>query len=131
LQLFYTAQIFYMIVQVTAKAAILMLYRRVFSEVSPRWFLWTLWGGIAFLFGHGLIYGIVLIFQCLPVSAVWDRTIQGALCVNVNAVGYAGAAMCVVEDIFLIVLPIPMLQRLQVSGRKRIGVIIMFAAASL
>ena len=85
---------------------------------------------MAFMIGHGTIFVFVIVFQCTPVAAVWDRELQGK-CLNVNAIGYAGAVMAVVEDLVLMVLPIPELLKLQISGRKRLSVGIMFCVASL
>lgn len=82
------------------------------------------------MFGHGSIFVFVVLFQCLPVNAIWDRSIE-AKCLSINAAGYAGAVMAVIEDIALIILPIPELLKLQVTGRKRVGLGIMFAIASL
>ncbi|KAH8901235.1 hypothetical protein GQ53DRAFT_674412 [Thozetella sp. PMI_491] len=127
LQLFYSAQIFYIAVQVFAKVAILVLYGRVFNRT--RWFKLAIRAGIIFMFGHGAIFIMVIIFQCTPVAAVWDRSLAGK-CLNVNAVGYVGAVLAVVEDIVLIVLPMPELWKLQLEGRKRVSIAIMFGAAS-
>ncbi|WQF86326.1 Putative extracellular membrane protein, CFEM [Colletotrichum destructivum] len=125
-QMFYVAQIFYILVQVFAKVAIVMLYLRVFT--TP-WFKWACWAFVAFMFGHGAIFALLIVFQCIPVAAVWDRVLSGR-CLNVNAVGWAGAVLSIVEDIVLMILPIPELAKLQVTGRKRTGVGIMFSIAS-
>ncbi|EFQ28954.1 uncharacterized protein GLRG_04098 [Colletotrichum graminicola M1.001] len=43
---------------------------------------------------------------------------------------YAGAACSILEDLFLIVLPIPELLKLQLSSKKRIALVFMFALGS-
>ncbi|CCF37047.1 integral membrane protein [Colletotrichum higginsianum] len=126
LQMFYVAQILYILVQVFAKVAIVMLYLRVFT--TP-WFKWACWAFVAFMFGHGAIFSLLIVFQCIPVAAVWDRFLSSR-CLNVNAVGWAGAVLSIIEDIVLMILPIPELMKLQITGRKRTGVGIMFSIAS-
>ncbi|KAI1340337.1 hypothetical protein F5Y15DRAFT_54756 [Xylariaceae sp. FL0016] len=126
LKFFYAAQIFYILVQVFAKVSILMLYARIFPT---RWFQWTIKGCITFMLGHGAIFVFVIIFQCVPVAAVWERNISGR-CLDVNSVGWAGAIMSVIEDIVLVLLPLPELWKLQVIGRKRVGVALMLAVGS-
>ncbi|GJD00994.1 integral membrane protein [Colletotrichum higginsianum] len=119
-------QILYILVQVFAKVAIVMLYLRVFT--TP-WFKWACWAFVAFMFGHGAIFSLLIVFQCIPVAAVWDRFLSSR-CLNVNAVGWAGAVLSIIEDIVLMILPIPELMKLQITGRKRTGVGIMFSIAS-
>jgi hypothetical protein len=41
------------------------------------------------------------------------------------------AAMSVLLDIYIFILPIPIVLRLNMSGRKRFGVLLIFATASL
>ncbi|KAK6073285.1 hypothetical protein SCUP515_06897 [Seiridium cupressi] len=105
LQMFYTVEIFYTWVKLIAKASVIFLYMRVFPA---RWFR----------------------LACTPVEAIWNRFVAGK-CLDVNAIGYSGAVLSVVEDLVLILLPIPELRKLQISGRKRVGVGLMFALASL
>ncbi|WDK20004.1 heterokaryon incompatibility protein [Colletotrichum graminicola] len=64
-----------------------------------------------------------------PIESNWDRYIEGR-CFNVTAIVYAGAACSILEDLFLIVLPIPELLKLQLSSKKRIALVFMFALGS-
>jgi hypothetical protein len=117
----------YVLVQVFAKVSILLLYHRVF----PRpWFKWACRIFMAFLFCHGLAYLLVLIFQCRPISSIWDRNITGA-CVNVTVVGYSGAIFSIVEDFFILILPISELNTLSFGIRKRVSLMLMFSIGSL
>ena len=114
-------------VQDLAKISLLLLYFRVF----PRpWFKTATQIVIAFMVSHGVAFMIVIIFQCSPISSIWDRAIQGK-CVNLTAVGYAGAALSIVEDLVILVLPISELHTLNFGMRKRISLMIMFSVGSL
>ncbi|KAH6658663.1 hypothetical protein BKA67DRAFT_501427, partial [Truncatella angustata] len=126
LQIFYTVEIFYTWIKLIAKASILLLYMRVFTA---RWFKFACYSCLAYCCVSLTVFTFVIAFQCTPVEAIWNRFVTGS-CLNVNAIGYSGAILSVVEDVVLIVLPIPELRKLQISGRKRIGVGLMFALAS-
>ncbi|ETS77403.1 hypothetical protein PFICI_11277 [Pestalotiopsis fici W106-1] len=126
LQLFYAAQILYITVQLSAKVSIALLFFRLFPA---RWMRLTLKIFTAFMIGHGLIFVMVVIFQCWPIYSIWDKTVSGK-CVDITAVGYVGAALSIVEDIFLVLLPITELRKLQVSQRQRVLLSLMFAIGS-
>ncbi|KAI1335881.1 integral membrane protein [Xylariaceae sp. FL0016] len=126
LQIFYAVEIIYTWVKLIAKASIIAMYLRVFTGRGFRWACFACLGycGISLT-----IFTFVIAFQCRPVEAIWNRFIAGQ-CLDVNAIGYAGAIMSVVEDLVLMVLPIPELRKLQVSSAKRVGVALMFVLAS-
>ncbi|KAK9789107.1 putative Extracellular membrane protein CFEM domain-containing protein [Seiridium cardinale] len=126
LQMFYTVEIFYTWVKLIAKASVIFLYMRVFPA---RWFRLACYACLSYCCISLMIFTFVVAFQCTPVEAIWNRFVVGK-CLNVNAIGYSGAVLSVVEDLVLILLPIPELRKLQISGRKRVGVGLMFALAS-
>lgn len=131
IQLDYAGQVAYIWVQITSKLAVLLLYYRVFKLAGSLWFRRAVKGFMAFKLCHGLIYTFVVLFQCTPVSAFWDTSITDAKCFNEGLIIFSGSVVSIAEDIALMVLPISELRKLQVSGRKRWGVAIMFAFASL
>ncbi|KAH8199612.1 hypothetical protein TruAng_006205 [Truncatella angustata] len=126
LQLFYVAQILYIAIQLLAKVSISLLFIRLFPA---RWIRLTLQIFIAFMLGHGLIFIMVIAFQCWPVHSIWDKTITGR-CVDVTVVGYVGAGLSIGEDLFLMLLPIAELRKLQVTQRQRVLLSAMFAIGS-
>jgi hypothetical protein len=130
-QLNYTGELVYTFALVTVKLGILMLYLRIFSIGGARWFRWTIIGVIIFGVLHAVGFGFALIFQCWPISAVWDKSIVDAKCTNYAMIVFTAAILSIIEDFLLVLLPIPELRKLQVSGRKRFGVGVMFAIASL
>nr|XP_036589603.1 uncharacterized protein CTRU02_00357 [Colletotrichum truncatum]KAF6801608.1 integral membrane protein [Colletotrichum truncatum] len=62
-------------------------------------------------------------------ASIWDRSIEGQ-CLNISAIGYAGAACSILEDVVLFVIPIPELLKLQLSRKKKIALVFMFSVAS-
>ncbi|CAI4214272.1 unnamed protein product, partial [Parascedosporium putredinis] len=59
-QLFYTAQMLYILIQVTAKVSILILFWRIFTV---RWFRITVWCCVTFLIIHGLLFLLLIAFH--------------------------------------------------------------------
>ena len=79
---------------------------------------------------HTIAFTIAVTLQCIPPSAIWDTTIK-AKCNNSTAQVYAGAAFSIFEDIVIILLPVRELTNLNLSTRKKLAVIFMFALGSL
>ncbi|KAH9905610.1 integral membrane protein [Xylariomycetidae sp. FL2044] len=127
LQMFYAVEILYTWIKLVAKASILAMYLRVFTGRGA--FRWACIGCLVYCGVSLTVFTFVVAFQCRPVEAIWNRFITGK-CLDVNAIGYAGAILSVVEDLVLMVLPIPELRKLQISKAKRTGVALMFILAS-
>ncbi|KAJ4214041.1 hypothetical protein NW759_010567 [Fusarium solani] len=125
-QIFYATQILYILIQVSAKASLLAFYSRVFTS---RTFRIAVWSAATFLIGHGLIFLGLVIFQCTPIASVWNRNLESK-CLNLTAIGYAGAVFSIVEDIAILILPIPELLKLQLGGRKKAALLFMFSIGS-
>nr|AAD30436.1 integral membrane protein [Pyricularia grisea] len=123
LKYFWFGQMMYIVVQVFGKISILILYIRLFT--TP-WFqmFWKL--SMVFMALHGVGYMVLVIVQCLPVAAVYDRSIEGK-CMEFNPIVYSGAALSVFEDVVLVVIPIPELWSLRLNFKKKMGLMLMFA----
>ena len=73
---------------------------------------------------------ISITFQCVPVAAVWDLAIKGK-CINSQDLLYAGGGFSIAEDILLMLLPASEIKGLNLSLKKRISVMLLFALGSL
>lgn len=83
-------------------------------------------------FLHGLVFFLLVVFQCLPISSIWDKTITDAKCLPVSAViGFTGAGLSIVEDFIILLLPLPVVWKLQMSTKKKVGVILLISVGSL
>jgi ABC-type uncharacterized transport system permease subunit len=117
----------YILVQDFAKISILLLYHRVF----PRpWFKLATKIFIGFIASHGTAFLIAIIFQCMPIYSIWDRTITGK-CIDLTATGYTGAVFSIVEDLAILFLPISELKDLNLGVKKRVSLILLFSIGSL
>ncbi|KAH6722105.1 hypothetical protein BKA61DRAFT_666845 [Leptodontidium sp. MPI-SDFR-AT-0119] len=126
LKFYYVAQMFYVFIQVSAKMSLLLLYIRVFPRTRTALLSKI---GIAFLLLHGTLYFFLVIFQCTPIAFVWDRSISGK-CLNLNTIGFSGAAASILEDLFILVLPIFEIKNLQLGKGKKWNLFLMFSIGS-
>ncbi|KAF2028703.1 hypothetical protein EK21DRAFT_69056, partial [Setomelanomma holmii] len=129
LKLYYVCQMLYILVQIFSKVAILALYQRLVPDFI-NWFQWSVRGMIMFMFTHGLVFLMLVVFQCRPINFIWDKTLAGK-CLPVNVViGFTGAGLSIAEDFIILLLPIRELWKLQMSNRKKTGIILLLSVGS-
>ncbi|KAH8660943.1 hypothetical protein BGZ60DRAFT_381646, partial [Tricladium varicosporioides] len=125
-KLYYASQILYVLNLASSKFAILFLYRRIFVNARFRIFLNITIGWMVL---YTLSFLMAVTFQCLPINSIWNKLVPGK-CINSQALVYAGAALSIVEDLIIMVLPISELKSLKLDVRKRIGLCLLFALGS-
>jgi hypothetical protein len=70
------------------------------------------------------------IFSCYPVAKFWDDRIPGG-CVNKPGLWYANAGINILQDIWLIVLPIFILRKLDLPRREKISLVLILGLGGL
>lgn len=130
LQFFLVGELFYIFILGLSKPSILAFYLRIFPSDNFRRsclsvISLTVLSTVAFL--------VVTLFHCYPISYNWNgwKKESEGKCTNLNAQTYATAAMNIVLDFCVLLLPIPWLLKLQVSLRKKINLILMFSLGIL
>ena len=113
----------------TTKISILLLYRRIFTTHTP-WFKWTLYAIMAFSISWTLAGFFTLIFQCTPVRHYWEKIVPHAYCLNWASALIALAAINAVWNASILLLPLPMIWKLQMPFRRRIAVSAIFVIGS-
>ncbi|KAK2744920.1 hypothetical protein FQN55_006482 [Onygenales sp. PD_40] len=68
--------------------------------------------------------------MCTPVSVVWSSTFPVS-CIDLSSFNYFNAAFHILTDIMLALLPIPILKHLQITRRRKIGLIVCFSVGLL
>jgi hypothetical protein len=76
-------------------------------------------------------FTIVTIFQCHPLSFVWNKNLHGGKCIDFNSVTWANGAFNILQDILIVALPISEVRKLQLGLKKKIGLYIMFGLGGL
>ncbi|KAK2607575.1 hypothetical protein N8I77_006238 [Diaporthe amygdali] len=128
LQFFYMAETFYLTTLGLTKISILFFFLWVFPNARFRVCCWTVMTWVAL---SSLIIITLQIFQCTPIDAIWrswDGNYPGSYhCFNINALTYAAAGLSIAQDVAILVLPLPLILRLNTNWRRKIGIVIMFS----
>jgi len=76
---------------------------------------------------------MVIIFQCVPVHANWTNwtyKVPPVKCINRFIAAYAAAGMSILHDVIILLMPIPILARLNLPWHKKLNVLVMFLVGS-
>lgn len=112
-------------VMLCTKLAILLLYRRVFLPQRGGFFDWGL---RFFMLILGLFYfatTIVKIWECSPRARIWDKSIPGT-CVNVASLLNTSGLFNTVTDILILLVPVKSVWNLQMTRKRKLGVVLVF-----
>jgi hypothetical protein len=88
-------------------------------------YVWTLRISIIVITIWSLAIFLYNIFQCTPVEAQWDFTIQPAKCTSGNsfvAAAYSISVMTILSDWLYALLPIPMIWSVKMTIQKKLTV---------
>ena len=85
---------------------------------------------LAYIVLSTCIIQCLTIFACIPVQSFWDRNIKGK-CLDVGAIGFANSANAILQDLIILVMPMPSLFKLQMKRWRKIAVAFMFAVGAL
>lgn len=108
------------------KASVVLLYMRIFPTEMSRFFRA---GCIALLgiFGCYIItFFVTLALACQPLNMIWNPRIKGH-CIDGTAVVNASIIINIILDCFVVLAPVPMVWRLNMSRPRRLGVLSIFA----
>ncbi|KAL2142000.1 hypothetical protein VTI28DRAFT_1736 [Corynascus sepedonium] len=126
---FYLMAVFYFAEVSLVKLCILLFYLRIFPGQNVRRLLW---GTLAFNVVWGVVYFIIAIFQCQPISFFWthwDGEHEGH-CINSNAFAWSNAAISIVLDFWMLAIPLIQVKSLNLNWKKKIGVTFMFVVGT-
>lgn len=117
----------YFTVLCLTKVSVLSFYLRIFPHQR---FRWCAYAAMALVVIPGIIFVFVQVFQCIPIRYAWEAWLgQGGdyHCVNLNMLAYTAASFSVVQDVIILLLPLPWLFGLNINTRAKAGIIIMFS----
>lgn len=127
---FYIMAIFYFTQVMMVKLCILLFYLRIFPGQTVRRLLW---GTVIFTGLFGVVFFILAIFQCSPISHFWqhwDGEHEGT-CLDLNAIAWANAGISIALDLWMLAIPLAQLKTLKLHWKKKIGVGLMFCVGTL
>ncbi|KAL4943083.1 hypothetical protein BDV06DRAFT_211360 [Aspergillus oleicola] len=127
LHLYYTVETLYVASIALSKMSMLLLYLRLFPYSKLRLI-------VKLIFAFTTVWGVVIllanVFACQPISYfwnMWDGEHEGK-CLDAAQLLWAHAIINIVLDAVIIVLPQPMLFKLQTSTRRKVWLAFMFSA---
>lgn len=123
----YASSYFYLLTLLGYKFSILLLYLRLFS-VSVK-FRYATWAVMFFVFGYLFSNLLTQIFGCTPIQLSWK--LEAGHCINLLEAGVAFSSMNVISDLLIFVLPMPMVWRLQLSRKVKLGVMLVFMGGGM
>ena len=71
------------------------------------------------------------VIVCLPISNYWNTGGQEGRCIDFNVFGTWISLPHIVSDIVILIIPLPVIWRTQMSVGRKIGLIITFLAGSM
>lgn len=127
---FYHMEYAYFLELVLLKASFLFFYLKIFPNRTVRI---VLWATIIYNAIWGTLFVVLSIFQCSPVSYYWTHWdgLHEGTCLDSNAIAWANAITSIIEDLWMVAIPLSQLRGLQLHFKKKIGVAIMFCTGTL
>ncbi|KAJ6146305.1 hypothetical protein N7497_008287 [Penicillium chrysogenum] len=117
---------FYNMTMIFAKLSALTLFARLFR---PRPFLLATYIIMGALVIIGLWTTLSGFFFCVPVNAFWDPSedVRLANCLPAAPVWFTNAALQTSTDLVILVMPMPLLWKLQLPKRQKWGILVVFS----
>ncbi|KAJ5623281.1 hypothetical protein N7490_011886 [Penicillium lividum] len=116
---------FYNLTLILSKLSALFLFVRIFRT---RCFLLATYITMAFLIIAGLWMVISGFVFCIPISDFWHFGPEHAKhCLPQGPVWYSNAAMQILTDVILLVLPMPALATLHLPRQQKVGIFVVFS----
>ncbi|KAI1498013.1 hypothetical protein F5X99DRAFT_394875 [Biscogniauxia marginata] len=124
LKYFTIATYIYILCAASIKLTFLFFYRRLFSiQSSARYFINS---GIIFVLCLNLGLFFATLFSCTPVEREWDTTVPGH-CIDPVILPWLSGASSSATDIYVLVLPIPLVWNLKMGIRYKLKVLAVFS----
>ena len=110
------------------KLAILAIYLRIFTKKSYRN---TCWVVAVLLVANCIAFTVTGLLICRPIAFLWDHSIAKGHCYNINAWFRWGSVVNIITDVVMLVLPLPMIWKVQTSRKIKLGLTLTFATGSV
>jgi hypothetical protein len=130
---FYIVACLYYIQATLVKLMFITFYIRIFGVSKVRRLLWGTFIGISI---WGFAFLLTAIFQCRPISYFWthwdgsDRG-GGKSCIDPNLLSWVQSSMSIALDVWVILIPLWQLRKLNMHWKKKIFVAFMFLVGAL
>lgn len=120
------AKILFTCASTFTRMSLICFYYRIVGDARRNCFVWVLHVSMAYVVAILILFVVLSIWQCTPVSAYWTIGSTGH-CLDEGAVTLAAGIINCTADLLVTVLPIPTVMRLKLPLRQRIGVVILLS----
>ncbi|PYH87986.1 hypothetical protein BO71DRAFT_436202 [Aspergillus ellipticus CBS 707.79] len=114
---------FYDFAIASTKLSVLALYHRIF--ITPKFRLIVL-ATVVWVILWLMTMEIVLGLECRPIQKFWSSGVAGT-CFNLVAFSYFTNITNLLTDIWIFLLPVPVILRLQITREKKLGLSLLFS----
>ena len=123
----YSRSVAYPIACVLPKISICCMYLALFR---PNIYLRrATYSMIAFLVANAVAWFVPTAAVCRPISAFWNQ--EPAKCINVDVFGVWISLPNIVSDLAILILPLPVLWKMQIKRSKKLGLTVTFLVGSM
>lgn len=127
-QSLFVTELMYGVLIATEKTSILLIYFRIFR--IHRWFRFLVYFLIVYVWLWAVSELLVAIFQCRPIAYQWNTSLNGT-CIDRLAFYRWISVPNIIHDVAMLVVPAPMIWKLQISKQKKLALSAVFILASL
>jgi hypothetical protein len=110
------------------KLSIVCLYLRIFTTT---WYRNAALGICAVIIANWLADWILALCICTPVTYNWDKTIPGGHCIDENQVLILVSIPNILLDLAILLLPIPVIWKLNTTTSQNAGLMLTFLTGSM
>ncbi|KAH6884932.1 hypothetical protein B0T10DRAFT_577330 [Thelonectria olida] len=126
----YINSIVYTVPTCLSKIVILLFMLEINS--NQPWYRWTVFITMFVVAGSSIGIFFASVFPCTPLHKAWDLSLAPEVgsCIDRPAMFQATAGLGVATDVIILAIPIPMVVGLQLSVKKKIALLLLFAIGS-
>ncbi|KAF2829910.1 hypothetical protein CC86DRAFT_367820 [Ophiobolus disseminans] len=106
------------------KISILIQYLRIFPVRRFQKACFVVLGVVAAC-GAWALFGNI--FLCSPIASFWDTSVKDGNCMDRGVIWFTNAGLNIAQDIVILLLPMPLIQMLQISKSQKRGLVFMLA----
>ncbi|KAK7702565.1 hypothetical protein SLS64_009528 [Diaporthe eres] len=123
---YFIGELFYFAAQSMNKISILVFLLRVFQHNDLNR---AIWATIGLCSAYALSFFFATLFQCSPINHAWLQLEEWhhGQCNNIHLQGWCSAAVNIVLDIIILVLPLHELYKLHVNLQKKLMLMVVFS----
>ncbi|KAH8203669.1 hypothetical protein TruAng_002199 [Truncatella angustata] len=110
------------------KASILVLYKTIFQHIRP--FRWAVYGMLTIVVIWAVSFFFANLFTCLPITPLIEP-FYGNKCVDTYSLWLSVLVTDLIVDVGILIMPIPLVLRLHLPWKDRLGVLGMFLLGTI